>query len=324
MTGFDHRLCVAPMMEWTTRDFRYLCRLMSPHTRLYTEMVTAKAVIHGSRERLLGFHPLEHPLAVQLGGSDPHELAQAAAICAEQGFDEINLNAGCPSDRVQSGRFGACLMAEPSLVADAMAAMKEASSLPTTVKCRIGIDDKDDYDFLYRFVDQVQASGCNTFIVHARKAILKGLTPRENRNIPPLRYDRVAAIKTDFPHLTIVLNGGVSTLTEAREHLDTFDGVMMGRAIWHHPWLLSDAEPALFDAPAPFSDPFTLMQHYMPYLEERVAQGCKPAYLFRSLLNLVQGVPGARRFRRHLTEQAPRCTNPRALLNEAMALVHAG
>lgn len=324
MTGFDHRLCVAPMMDWTTRDFRYLCRLMSPHTRLYTEMVTAKAVIHGDRERLLGFNGLEHPLAVQLGGSDPDELARAAAICAGQGFDEINLNAGCPSDRVQSGRFGACLMAEPNLVAEAVAAMRSASMLPVTVKCRIGIDDRDDYDFLYRFVEKVQTGGCETLIVHARKAILKGLTPRENRNIPPLRYDRVAAVKADFPHLNIVLNGGVSTLGEAREHLQTFDGVMMGRAIWHHPWLLSEAETVLFGAPAPFADPFILLEHYMPYLEQRFQAGCKPGYLFRSLLNLVQGVPGARSFRRHLTEQAPRCTNPRALLNEAMALVHAG
>lgn len=315
------RLSVAPMMEWTTRDFRYLVRLLTRHTLLYTEMVTAHAVIHGARDYLLGFDAAEHPVALQLGGSDPAQLAEAARIGADYGYDEINLNVGCPSDRVQSGRFGACLMAEPALVAECVAAMQAVVDVPVTVKSRIGIDDQDDYAFLHHFIDTVRAAGCRSFTIHARKAILKGLSPKENREIPPLIYQRAYAVKQDFPDCEVILNGGVRTLAEAREHLQQVDGVMIGREAYHNPWVLAQADPELFGRPAPFTDPHALLDAFMPYLEQRYAEGVHPKHVLRHVLNLFQGVPGARAFRRHLSTRAHLADATPQVLRDALRLV---
>ncbi len=243
--AFSRRISVAPMMDWTDRHCRHFLRQISRHTLLYTEMVTSGAILHGPRERLLAFHPAEHPVALQLGGSDPAELAECARIGADYGYDEINLNCGCPSDRVQSGRFGACLMAEPALVAECVAAMRAAVSLPVTVKTRIGIDEFDTYEFLHDFVARIAAAGCEIFIIHARKAWLKGLSPKENREVPPLRYDVPARLKADFPQLQIVLNGGVKTLDDVQTHLQTFDGVMIGREAYSNPLSAGRGGPAV-------------------------------------------------------------------------------
>ncbi|MBZ2187619.1 tRNA dihydrouridine(20/20a) synthase DusA [Alcanivorax sp. JB21] len=315
------RLSVAPMMDWTSRDFRYLCRLITRHTLLYTEMVTAPAIIHGHRDTLLGFDALEHPVAVQLGGSDPAQLAEAARICADYGYDEVNLNVGCPSDRVQSGRFGACLMADPGLVAECVAAMAAAVSLPVTVKSRIGIDDQDDYAFLHTFVDTVRQAGCRSFTIHARKAILAGLSPKENRDIPPLVYERAYAIKQDFPDCEIIINGGIRSLDAVREHLDQVDGVMIGREAYMNPWFLRDADPLLFDTPAPCTDRHSVIEAFLPYVEQRYAQGVHPKHVLRHVLNLFQGIPGARAFRRHLSTRAHLADATPEVLLEALRLV---
>lgn len=309
------------MMDWTTRDFRFLARLISRHTLLYTEMVVAQAAIHGDRDRLLGFHDSEHPVAIQLGGSDPALLAEAASIAADRGYDEINLNVGCPSDRVQSGAFGACLMAEPELVAEAVAAMQARVAVPVTVKSRIGIDDRDDYDFLFRFVETVRRAGCRSFTIHARKALLSGLSPKENREIPPLVYERAWQVKKDFPDCEIIVNGGIRSLEQAHEHLHQVDGVMIGREAYQNPWFLADADEVVFGGPPQSLDRHRVLEAFMPYLEQRYREGTHPKHVLRHVLNLFQGVPGARAFRRHLSTRAHLAEATPAVLEEALAKV---
>jgi len=292
------------MMDWTDRHCRFFLRLISAHTFLYTEMVTAEAVLHGDRERVLGFDPAEHPVGLQLGGSDPKKLAEAARIGADWGYDEINLNIGCPSDRVQSGRFGACLMAEPDLVADCVRAMGEAAFVPITVKCRIGIDDQDAEESLDRFVDTAAGAGCKTFIVHARKAWLDGLSPKENRDVPPLDHDRVHRLKARRPDLAIVINGGIASLAEAQPHLEHLDGVMLGRAAYADPYLLAAVDRALYgvNESAPMRD--EVLDQFMPYVERELARGVRLNAMTRHILGLYHGQKRARAFRRHLAENA--------------------
>ena len=294
------------MMEWTDRHCRFFHRQLSRHALLYTEMVTSAAIIHGKREKLLGFDPAEHPVALQIGGSDPRQLAEAARIGEAFGYDEINLNVGCPSDRVQAGRFGACLMAEPALVAECVAAMRAAVSVPVTVKCRIGIDDQDSEADLSRFVETVAGAGCATFIVHARKAWLHGLSPRENRDVPPLDYERVRRLKASRPDLAIILNGGIKTVDEAKAHLEHLDGVMLGRAAYQNPSILLSVDAELFGAPGGGAAPAAIISRMAPYIERELARGERLSSITRHMLGLVQGVPGARGFRRHLTEGAIR------------------
>ncbi|RKH21493.1 tRNA dihydrouridine(20/20a) synthase DusA [Corallococcus praedator] len=297
-------LCVAPMMDWTDRHCRYFFRQITRHTLLYTEMVTTGAVLHGKRDRLLGFTPAEHPVALQLGGSEPEDLAASARIGEEWGYDEINLNVGCPSDRVQSGRFGACLMAEPDLVARGVAAMREAVRIPVTVKSRIAIDDMEEWATLEDFVRRVSQAGCTRFIVHARKAWLKGLSPKENRDVPPLRYDLVYRLKQEFPHLDISLNGGVKTLDAAAEHLPRVDGVMMGRAPYESPYVLADADRRFFGGTQAPPTRHEVVDAMLPYIEAQRSQGAPLGAITRHMLGLFQGLPGARAWRRHLSENA--------------------
>ena len=302
----DHLLAVAPMLDWTDRHCRYFLRQLSRHALLYTEMVTTGAMLHGDRERLLAHDPAEHPLALQLGGSDPAELARCARIAAEWGYDEVNLNIGCPSDRVQSGRFGACLMAEPDVVAECVAAMRAAVDLPVTVKTRIGIDGRDSYEELVDFVRRVAAGGCAVFIVHARKAWLSGLSPKENREIPPLRYEVVHRLKRDFPALIVVLNGGLITLEQAEEQLRRVDGVMIGRAAYENPYLLAEADGRFFGASAPPPGRHQVVRALLPYLEAQLRAGTPLHRMTRPILGLFRGLPGARAWRRTLSERACR------------------
>jgi tRNA-dihydrouridine synthase A len=288
------------MMEWTDRHCRFFHRLLTRQALLYTEMLTTGAVLYGDRARLLRFDPAEHPLALQLGGSEPAALAACARIGADCGFDEINLNVGCPSDRVQDGRFGACLMAEPALVGDCVAAMKAAVSVPVTVKCRIGIDDQDPEQALDVFARSVEESGADALIVHARKAWLKGLSPKENRAVPPLDYERVYRLKAAHPHLPIVINGGVGTLEEASAHLSRVDGVMMGRAAYQEPWRLLDADRVLFGEAPPFSSPKEAAAALIPYIERELSRGTRLHAITRHLHGLFCAVPGARAYRRAL------------------------
>jgi tRNA-dihydrouridine synthase A len=294
------------MMDWTDRHCRFFHRLLTRHTLLYTEMITAQAIIHGGRTRLLGFDPAEHPVALQLGGSDPAMLAEAAAIGAAYGYDEINLNVGCPSDRVQEGRFGACLMLEPGLVARAVSAMRAGVSIPVTVKCRIGVDDQDSEVDLDRFIDTVAAAGCTTFIVHARKAWLEGLSPKENREIPPLDYERVARLKASRAGLEIVLNGGIASLDDARRHLEIFDGVMLGRAAYQTPYLLADVDRTIFGDDGVAPSRADVLRALLPCVESHVARGGRLNNITRHILGLYHGRPRARAFRRHLSECAVR------------------
>lgn len=319
----NRRLSIAPMMEWTTRDYRYFMRLITRYTLLYTEMITAAAIVHGDRERLLGFNQEEGPIAVQLGGSDPTLLAQAARHCEDAGYDEINLNVGCPSDRVQSGSFGACLMAEPKLVAECVAAMQAEVKIPVTVKTRIGIDEQDSYEFLHTFINTVAETGCEHFIIHARKAFLQGLSPRENRDIPPLIYDRAYQVKQDFPALDISINGGIHTMEDALTHLDKVDGVMIGRAAYHHPWRFSEADEAIFGQPRPSTahSAHEVVEAFLPYVEARFAEGTHPKHVLRHIFNIFQGVPGARAFRRHLSTHAHLADATPQVLLDALALV---
>lgn len=310
------------MMDWTTRECRYLLRLVTRHTLLYSEMVVAQAVIHGHRERLLGFDAEEQPLALQLGGSDPVLLAEAARIGEGYGYSEINLNCGCPSDRVQQGMIGAVLMGEPALVAACFAAMQQAVRIPVTVKTRIGIDDRDDYAFLHSFIDQVRAAGCRTFIIHARKAILKGLSPKENREIPPLIYARAHALKHDFPDCEIILNGGVRSLADAGAELALVDGVMIGREAYQNPWSLAQADTRIFGADRdPLASEMELVEAFLPYLQRRHAEGMPVSVALRHLLGLFQGQPGARLYRRHLSEHMHRADARPELLREAARLI---
>lgn len=315
------RFSVAPMMDWTDRHCRSFHRILTRRTLLYTEMVTTGALIHGPRERLLAFSPGEHPVALQLGGSDPADLARCAVMAEARGYDEVNLNCGCPSDRVQNGRFGACLMAEPQLVADCIAAMKQAVRIPVTVKCRIGIDEQDPEASLRAFIDTVAAAGPEVFIVHARKAWLKGLSPKENRDVPPLDYDLVRRVKAERPHLTIVLNGGVKTLDEAKAHLAWADGVMMGRAAYEHPFRLAGVDSALFGEADPVATAEEAVAAFLPYVERELAQGTPLIAMTRHILGVFAGRPGARLFRRHLSEQAHKRGAGIEVLREALARV---
>jgi tRNA-dihydrouridine synthase A len=319
----SHRFCVAPMMDLTDRHARYFLRLLSRRTLLYTEMVTTGALIHGDAPRFLAFDPAEHPVALQLGGSDPADLGRCARIAEDAGYDEVNLNVGCPSDRVQSGRFGACLMAEPDLVADCVSAMRAAVRMPVTVKTRIGIDRDESTERLYRLVDAVKAAGCTTLIVHARKAWLDGLSPKENREIPPLRYEVVHALKRAHPDLEIVLNGGLTTLDQCREHLGGVDGVMLGREAYYNPWLLAGVDPELFGEPAPARARREVVQRLLPYLEAEFARGTPLSAVTRHLLGLYHAMPGARLWRRTLSEEVHRIGAGPALLVEALRRVEA-
>jgi tRNA-dihydrouridine synthase A len=307
------------MMDWTDSPCRVLHRCLTKNTLLYTEMVTADAVLHGDRARLLGFDASEHPVALQLGGSDPAKLAQASRIAADFGYDEVNLNVGCPSDRVQSGRFGACLMREPALVADCVAAMRNAVKIPVTVKCRIGVDDQDPEAALRALIDACVAAGVETFAVHARKAWLEGLSPKENRDIPPLDYALVYRIKQERPNLTIAVNGGIETLEQAEDHLRHVDGVMLGRAAYHNPALLAEVDGRFFGDDAVDID--AAVAHYMEYVEQRLHEGARLQGLIKPMLGLYNGKPGARLFRRHLSEQAPRHDAGISVLREALELV---
>ena len=316
----DYRLCVAPMMDWTDRHCRYFHRILAPDARLYTEMVTAAAVVRGDRGRLLGFDPAEHPLALQLGGNDPVEMAEAARIAEAAGYDEINVNVGCPSDRVQSGRFGACLMATPVVVRDCIDAMTTAVNKPVTVKSRIGIDDVEDYRFLRDFVAAVADGGCRVFIVHARNAILAGLSPKANREVPPLRYQLVHRLKEEFPGLTIVINGGIRSLPEAQRQLALVDGVMIGREAYHNPWILSQAEQVILGGVAPASREAAVVA-MLPYVRQQLENGVRLHSMTRHMLGIFCGQPGARAWRRHLSENAPRDGAGTDVIEEGLRLI---
>jgi len=306
MRPLDRRIAVAPMLDWTDRHCRYFLRLLSRHTLLYTEMVTTGAVLRGNPEWLLAYDPAEHPLARQLRGSDPGELARSARVAAGFGYDEVNLNVGCPSDRVRSGRFGACLMAEPEVVADSVAAMRAAVSLPITVKTRIGIDDRDSYEALVDFVGRVASGGCEVFIIHARKAWLRGLSPKENREIPPLRHEVVYRLKRDFPDLTIILNGGLTTPEQIANSSRGVDGVMIGRAAYENPYLLAGVDRRFFGSSAPPPSRHQVIEAFLPYVAAQLRRGTPLQAMTRHVLGLFQGIPGARAWRRHLSEHAHR------------------
>jgi tRNA-dihydrouridine synthase A len=309
------------MMDWTDRHCRFFHRLLTRRALIYTEMITTGAVLHGDRARLLGFDPAEHPVAVQLGGSDPAALARAARICADTGYDEINLNVGCPSDRVQEGRFGACLMAEPALVGDGVAAMKAAVGIPVTVKCRIGIDAQDPEASLDEFTRVVAAAGADAVVVHARKAWLDGLSPKQNRHIPPLDYDRVYRLKRANPAREIVINGGIASLDETVSHLRHVDGVMMGRAAYQEPWRLLAVDAELFGMPATFRSPKEAALALVPYIEREIARGTRLHAVARHVLGLFHGVPGARAFRRHLATEGVKPGAAARTFLDALALV---
>ncbi len=317
----QHRFCIAPMMDWSDRHCRYFWRLLSQHALLYTEMVTTGALLHGDRQRFLDFHPNEHPVALQLGGSDPGELAACAELAQQWGYDEINLNCGCPSDRVQSGAFGACLMAEPELVADCVSAMQGACDLPVTVKHRIGIDDMESYDNMEDFVDQVASGGCSVFIVHARKAWLQGLSPKENREIPPLHYDWVYRLKERRPELTIVINGGITELDACQQHLEYVDGVMLGREAYQNPFMLAAVDATLFDGDAPGPSRDAIAARFVEYAREELQNGTALHHMTRHILGLYQGMPGTRRFRRHLSENAYKTDAGINVLEDALAQI---
>ena len=298
------RLSVAPMLDWTDRHCRYFHRLLSSQTLLYTEMVTTGAIIHGKGD-FLAYNQEEHPLALQLGGSNPADLARCAKLAEERGYDEVNLNVGCPSDRVQNGRFGACLMAEPELVAECVAAMKAEVNIPVTVKTRIGIDDLDSYESRSRFVTLVSGQGgCEQFTIHARKAWLSGLSPKENREIPPLDYPRAYQLKQDFPHLTIAINGGVKSLQEAQLHLEHLDGVMIGREAYQSPYILAEVDQQIFGLDQPVKKRSEIVHEMYPYIEQQLSQGAYLGHITRHMLGLFQSMPGARQWRRHISENA--------------------
>ncbi|MGN1288527.1 MAG: tRNA dihydrouridine(20/20a) synthase DusA [Bradyrhizobium sp.] len=321
MKSQHYRFSVAPMMDWTDRHCRVFHRLMSRRARLYTEMLTTGAVIHGDRARLLGFDASEHPVALQLGGSDPRDLATAAQIGEDFGYDEINLNVGCPSDRVQNGRFGACLMAEPALVAEGVAAMKRAVKAPVTVKCRIGIDDQDPEVALDTLARGVIAAGADALVVHVRKAWLNGLSPKENRDIPPLDYDRVYRLKAALPDVPIIINGGITSLAEAKRHLAHVDGVMLGRAAYQEPWRLLTVDSELFGETPPHATMKDVFAAMLPYIERQLAEGTRLHSITRHFVGAFHGVPGARAFRRHLAENGVRPGADINVLCDAIALV---
>lgn len=317
----DRRLCIAPMLDWTDRYCRYFLRQISRHVVLYTEMVTTGALLHRDPARFLDYHPDEHPIALQLGGSEPRALAACARLAEEWRYDEVNLNVGCPSDRVQSGRFGACLMAEPPLVADCVAAMSEATGLAITVKHRIGIDDMDSYEQLSHFVATVSQAGCSTFIVHARKAWLQGLSPKQNREIPPLQYEVVHRLKQDFPQLEIILNGGLKTLPQMEQQLGQVDGIMIGREAYQNPWVLAQVDARIFGKTAAPLTRQQVVEKMRPFVEQQLALGVPVHRVTRHMLGLFQGQPGARAWRRHLSENVHRPGTGPEILNQALARV---
>jgi len=312
------------MLDWSDRHCRYFWRLLSKEALLYTEMVTTGALIHGNRERFLHFNEVEHPVALQLGGSEPADLARCAKWAQQWGYDEVNLNCGCPSDRVQSGMFGACLMAQPLLVADCIKAMLDACDIPVTVKHRIGIDDMESYQQLTEFVEPVAEAGCSVFIVHARKAWLQGLSPRENREVPPLNYEWVYQLKRDYPQLTMIINGGIKTIADCQQHLQQVDGVMMGREAYHNPWMLAQVDPELFSVDKPADSRDDVIEALLPYISEQLDGGARLNHITRHILGLYQGVPGARKFRRHISENAYKKEAGIEVLNEAYKLVRGG
>lgn len=303
----DHKFCVAPMMDWSDRHCRFFWRLMSKHARLYTEMITTGALLYGDSDRFLRFNDEEHPIAVQLGGSSPNDLAKSALLCEQAGYDEINLNVGCPSERVQNGAFGACLMNEPELVADCIQAMAESVKIPVTIKCRIGVDDNDSYESLCAFVEKNKSAGCETFIVHARKAWLSGLSPKQNREIPPLNYPMVFRLKQDFPELCIVLNGGLKTIAACQQSLEQLDGVMIGREAYQNPFMLAGVDQLLFGdahSDGDFEQPLEVAEAFKSYIERELSQGAKLNHLTRHILGLFNGRPNAKAWRRFLSENA--------------------
>ena len=311
-------LSVAPMMDHTDRHFRYFIRQLTRHTLLYTEMITAQALLHGDRHKLLDFDPAEHPVSLQLGGDDPQLLADCARIGTDWGYDEINLNVGCPSDRVQSGNFGACLMAQPHLVADCVAAMQKAVNIPITVKHRIGIDDQDSYEHLFNFVKIVSDSGCQRFSIHARKAWLQGLSPKENRTIPPLRYDWVYQLKQDFPQLWIEINGGITTLGQIQQQLTQVDGVMVGRAAYENPYLFATVDRDIYQKTNAVPSREAIVDRLMPYVESCLSQGVRLNQISRHLLSLFNGVAGAKTWRRMLSDSRQLSTSGPELLQHAL------
>jgi len=309
------------MLDWTDRHERYFLRLISQHALLYTEMVTTGALLHGDVPRHLDYHPLEHPVALQLGGSNPEDLVRCAIMAENYGYTEVNLNIGCPSDRVQSGRFGACLMADPQLVAQGLAAIKAQVNIPATIKCRIGIDEHDSDEFLFNFVDTIAQAGCETFIIHARIARLQGLSPKQNRDVPPLNYPRVLRLKEHFPHLQIIINGGIKTLQDAKQLLNSLDGVMIGREVYQNPWILSRVDEEFFGANASQRSRFDVIQEYIPYVQEQLRTGVPLQHMTRHILGLFHSVPGGKAFRRHLSENAFRKGSSVTVLEDALALV---
>ena len=320
----DRRFSIAPMMDHTTRDYRWFARGLTRHALLYTEMVTTGALIHGDRARFLDYDAEEHPIALQLGGADPAELAECAALAEAWGYDEVNLNVGCPSDRVQNNRIGACLMAEPDTVARAVGAMQANTNLPVTVKHRIGIDGHEQWEDLVHFVTRVAEAGCRTFIVHARIAILQGLSPKENRDVPPLKYEWIQALKARFPELEIIINGGFWDMDAIGEQLQHVDGVMVGRAAYQQPWLLSQVDPLIHGVESPCATRTEVIERLMPYLERRLAEGVPLQAMTRHIMNLFHGCAGGRQFRRHLSENAHRPGADTGVLRDALALVQKG
>lgn len=319
--ALNRTFTTAPMMDWSDRHCRAFWRLLTKNAVLYSEMVTTGAILNNDPQRYLQFNNSEHPVALQLGGSNPQELARAAKIGEEFGYDEINLNVGCPSDRVQNNMIGACMMAHPDLVADCMQAMAENCSIPVTIKHRIGIDDTADYDHLYRFVERIRQTGTHTFIIHARKAILQGLSPKENREIPPLIYDFVYDIKKAFPELEIILNGGLADLDAMQTQLQHVDGVMVGREAYHNPWILSEVDARFYGTQAFSQSRHQVVEAFFPYMEEELHKGNRIAYMSRHILGIFNGLPGARQFRRHISENAHKKEADLSLIKEALAFV---
>jgi tRNA-dihydrouridine synthase A len=318
---FTHRFCIAPMMDWSDRHCRFLWRLLSTHALLYTEMVTTGALLHGDQDRFLRYNDDEHPVALQLGGSEPADLAQCARTAKQWGYDEVNLNCGCPSDRVQNGMIGACLMAHPHQVADCIKAMQDAVDIPITIKHRIGIDDMDDYQGLENFVSIVAETGCKVFIIHARKAWLQGLSPKQNRELPPLMYEHVYRLKKERPDLTIVINGGIQSLNECEQHLKYVDGVMMGREAYSNPHVLAEVDSRIFNAGESVIDRKDVLKQYIDYCAKEMNKGTRLHHMSKHILGLFQGVKGARAFRRHISENAFRTDADIDVLNTALAKI---
>jgi len=321
LSMINRAFSIAPMLDWTDRHDRYFLRLISKHVLLYTEMVTTGAILHGDRERHLAFNEEEHPLAVQLGGSNPDDLAACAKIAEQYAYDEINLNVGCPSDRVKAGRFGACLMATPKIVAECVEAMNSVVSIPVTVKHRIGIDDHDSWDELCEFVEIVSASGCDVFIVHARKAWLHGLSPKENRSIPPLKYDIVHKLKETYPQKSFIINGGFLTLETAKQQLDFVDGVMMGREAYHNPYILSEVDKIFFNYDMPQLNRLEVLESLYPYIEKELKKGVRLHSITRHILGLFNGFPGARSWRRYISENATKADAGIEVVQQALSKI---